>query len=138
MPIKPENKARYPADWQAIRARVIKRANDCCELCFIENAKTYWRNAETGEAWSRWEIVRHNFDPDSPPPWLRPVRIVLTVAHINQQPEDNRDVNLRALCQRCHNLIDLPYRVLNAAATRDARKLTLDAPKSPASAEEEN
>ena len=26
MPIKPENKARYPKDWKAIRAEVLERA----------------------------------------------------------------------------------------------------------------
>lgn len=31
MPIKPENKHRYPADWQAIRGRILERAHWRCE-----------------------------------------------------------------------------------------------------------
>lgn len=31
MPIKPENKHRYPADWQAIRGRILERAKWRCE-----------------------------------------------------------------------------------------------------------
>jgi 5-methylcytosine-specific restriction endonuclease McrA len=41
---------------------------------------------------------------------LRIVRIVLTVAHLNHTPEDCRDENLKALCQRCHNRYDAAER----------------------------
>lgn len=33
MPIKPENRDRYPADWKARRARVLERAGHACERC---------------------------------------------------------------------------------------------------------
>lgn len=32
----------------------------------------------------------------------KPFRIVLTVMHLNHIPEDIRDENLKAACQRCH------------------------------------
>lgn len=31
MPIKPDNKARYPADWKQIRAKILERAQNRCE-----------------------------------------------------------------------------------------------------------
>ena len=31
MPIKPENKARYPKDWKQVRARILVRAGNRCE-----------------------------------------------------------------------------------------------------------
>ena len=37
MPIKPENKARYPKEWKAIRTRILARAGDCCEWCHVPN-----------------------------------------------------------------------------------------------------
>ncbi len=39
MPIKPENKARYPANWKAIRAAILERAGNCCEWkgCGVAN-----------------------------------------------------------------------------------------------------
>lgn len=39
MPIKPENRDRYPADWPEISARIRKRARNCCEWpgCGIHN-----------------------------------------------------------------------------------------------------
>lgn len=36
--------------------------------------------------------------------------VVLTVAHLNHTPEDCRDENLAALCQKCHNSYDAPTR----------------------------
>ena len=37
MPIKPENKKRYPANWKEIRKDILKRADNKCEFCGIEN-----------------------------------------------------------------------------------------------------
>jgi hypothetical protein len=48
-------------------------------------------------------------------------RVVLTLAHLNHKPWDNRAANLRVLCQRCHLAHDQAEHVRNAAATR-ARK----------------
>lgn len=38
-------------------------------------------------------------------------KIILTIAHLNHEPEDCRPENLRALCQRCHNQYDAKHRV---------------------------
>lgn len=112
MPIKAENRAKYPADWKAIRASVLERAENMCELCFVPNGSLAWRDRH-GEAFPYTQSAKEA--------GFKAIRIVLTIAHINQDPTDNRPVNLRALCQRCHNLIDLPYRTLNAAATRASK-----------------
>ena len=37
MPIKPENKNRYPRNWKKVRADILRRANNKCEFCGIEN-----------------------------------------------------------------------------------------------------
>lgn len=117
MPIKPENRHHYKGKaWQDIRAAVLKRADNACEFCFVRNAEIVYRDS-TGSPWSRSQLLTHY--PDREAAWMnRKIRIVLTIAHINQDPSDNRPTNTRALCQRCHNLIDLPYRMINAAATR--------------------
>ncbi|MFC7611660.1 hypothetical protein [Teichococcus aestuarii] len=46
--------------------------------------------------------------------------MVLTVAHLNHQPEDCRPENLLAGCQRCHNLYDAPMRRQGIADRRRA------------------
>lgn len=37
MPIKPENRSRYPKDWKQIRASILKRADNRCEFCGVPN-----------------------------------------------------------------------------------------------------
>jgi hypothetical protein len=48
--------------------------------------------------------------------------VVLTVAHMDHEPENCSNDNLRALCQRCHNRYDGPHRRLNSAKTRRVNK----------------
>lgn len=45
MPIRPENKYRYPSDWKEIVKRIKKRASDRCEWC---GAKNYAPHPITG------------------------------------------------------------------------------------------
>ncbi|WP_420598605.1 hypothetical protein [Neptuniibacter sp.] len=94
MPIRPENKNRYPADWK-LRSRFVRfvRAKGKCEWC---GAKHGW-----------------------PHPITRS-RVVLTAAHIyDQRPEAASLLNLAALCQRCHNRHDSVMRRQNAAKRRE-------------------
>jgi len=87
MPIRPELRALYPPDWDEISARIrFRRANNRCEQCGAVNYKPH---PETGS------------------------RVVLTTAHLNHDPSDNRDENLKALCQACHNRYDAAKRTQN-------------------------
>jgi 5-methylcytosine-specific restriction endonuclease McrA len=104
MPIKPENKHRYPANWPEIRASILARAEHKCEgsptypRCCVANGS---QHPVTGST------------------------VVLTIAHLNHQPEDCRPENLRAWCQRCHFTYDRPMRkysgrqVVNSSATKE-------------------
>lgn len=85
MPIRPENKARYPKDWK-LRSRFVRfyRAKNRCEWCGCEN---YQPHPVTGS------------------------KVVLTVAHVHDdRPEASQLLNLAALCQRCHNRHDMKDR----------------------------
>jgi 5-methylcytosine-specific restriction endonuclease McrA len=44
MPIKPENRSRYPADWPAIRAAVLERVGNRCEWCGVPQYAVGYRN----------------------------------------------------------------------------------------------
>lgn len=84
MPIRPENKDRYPDDWDQISARIrFERAEGRCEFCRI---------AYHGE----------------PHPVTGSI-VVLTTAHLDHQPEHSEDENLAAMCQRCHLTYDVPF-----------------------------
>ena len=117
MPIKPENKARYPKDWKKIREAVLARAEHCCEGspkfpdCRVPNYAV--RNNETGE---------FSFDPFATAYWPKKSKIVLTIAHLDHTPENNDLSNLRAWCQRCQLIYDAQHHVTNAAATRALKK----------------
>lgn len=81
MPIRPENKARYPKNWKQISLRIRERAGNKCEDCGVAN---------------------YSMRDGS--------KIVLTVAHLDHTPENCGDDNLKAWCQRCHNRYDAPMR----------------------------
>lgn len=46
MPIKPENRGRYPENWPEIRARILARAGNCCEQCHVANGDTIVRGID--------------------------------------------------------------------------------------------
>lgn len=52
--------------------------------------------------------------------------IVLTIAHLDHQPENCADDNLAAMCQRHHLAHDQEHHQRNAQATRRAKAGTLE------------
>lgn len=92
MPIRPEEKKRYPKNWGSISRQIRKRAHDKCEWC---GAMNHYPHPETGAT------------------------VVLTVAHLDHCPENCDPSNLRALCQKCHNSYDAPHR---AAGIRERKR----------------
>ena len=105
MPIRPENRARYPKDWRLIADRIRVRAGWRCEgspaypSC---RAGQYERHPVTG------------------------ARVVLTVAHLDHTPENCDESNLRCMCQRCHLTYDAQHHAQTAYATRKAAARTAD------------
>jgi 5-methylcytosine-specific restriction endonuclease McrA len=96
MPIRPENKGRYPRDWK-LRSRFVRfhRAKGRCEWCGVKNGEPH---PVTGS------------------------RVVLTVAHVfDERPEAASLLNLAALCQRCHNRHDAPGRQARRRARAEER-----------------
>ncbi len=116
MPIKPENRARYPKDWKDIRARILERAGDRCE-CLGECRTDH--GGRCGVA-NGSQVERG--EPDEELGIRRKVRIVLTIAHRAEPIEDVRPENLFACCQKCHLRYDSKLHQLNASATRDRKR----------------
>lgn len=99
MPIRAENRSRYPADWKAVRAAILLRAGDACE------GSPAWPDCRARNG--------------APHP-VTGSRVVLTIAHLDHTPENCDPANLRAWCQRCHNVYDAPMRAAGRAARRKA------------------
>lgn len=106
MPIRLENRHRYPKDWPGISARIrFERAGCRCE-CVGECG----RGTHEGRCPNR-----HNA-----PAYGTGSTVILTVAHLNHIPEDSRDDNLRAMCQGCHLHYDRDHHAQTAQRTRTA------------------
>jgi hypothetical protein len=88
MPIRKENRRRYPPNWPAVSRFIrFERADGRCE-CVSEcglhahHGRCKERHGEAAQ-WAKGKVV-------------------LTVAHLNHRPEDCDHDNLKAMCQRCH------------------------------------
>ena len=105
MPIKPENRKRYPKNWKEIRKKILDRAGHKCEGSpdYPEcRAVNYEPHPETGS------------------------KVVLTIAHLYHTPENNDHDNLRAWCQRCHLNYDKEHHAINSAKTRRDKNPQID------------
>jgi hypothetical protein len=147
MPIRPEMKARYPADWKAVRVRIQARAGDVCEWCRVPNHAVGYRDrcgafvplcgsgpcdfAGAGRVWPSGERIGYAAAREfadvantcnggrCDDEGRRWVVVVCTVAHVHDpDPANTADDNLAFLCQRCHNRHDGAMRAWNAADTR--------------------
>lgn len=106
----PVNYKLYPLNWfSEIRPAIMRRAGDrpergiraSCEKCGVRN---------------------HSIRPTLYPDGMRDIKIVLTIAHLDQDVDNNEPENLAALCQRCHLRWDRPWSLINAGLTRDRKK----------------
>jgi len=121
---------RYPKDWPRIRAEIRARAGERCEQCCAPNGATIARGAKGTPAAGTYMLedgtVRDavtgadlgrargtEYDAD------RHIVVVLTVAHLDHDEQNNDPANLRALCQRCHLSHD---REDNAARRRASKR----------------
>ena len=124
MPIRPDLRHHYRGRaWRETRTRILARAKNRCELCQVKNEATIerglggcWRSDVIGASWRKNDGCKTTWEP--PLDSRRVVKIVLTIAHLNHVAGDDRDENLKALCQWCH----LNYDKLHHRETRARRK----------------
>ncbi len=110
MPIKPENKHRYPKNWCEIRTSILERAMNKCEGCGLPNHCFVWRDSIGGFCEERPDTLPIIEWQKAAFPPVRRVKVVLTIAHLDHTPENNDHTNLKALCQKCHNNYDREHR----------------------------
>ncbi len=115
MPIRPENRCRYPKNWDEISKRIrFERAKGRCE-CEGECGDQHGLGIVYVK--DRRCLAKHK----KPHPETGSL-VILTVAHLDQQPENCDDDNLKAMCQRCHNRLDGPHRRAGVRARLRATK----------------
>lgn len=100
---------KYPKNWKSeIRPRILKRAENKCECCGLENYsfvqsfkkndKTVWKAIKDGQLICITKKV---------------VKVILTIAHLDHDAtnHDVKDERLKAMCQLCHLRYDAEEKV---------------------------
>lgn len=118
MPIRPEERARYPKNWNAISLRIREREGNACKFCRVPNGALIVRLDPKGPGLEWWH---HTHEGVCMGEDCGAVVIVLTVAHLDHTPENCEDDNLAALCQRCHLRYDAKHHASSARRTRERR-----------------
>lgn len=118
----PINYKNYPDNWRKeIRPAILLRANYQCEFCGVKqyavgercnkgifhptSGNEFANQAGNGElfyAEAKNFADTHEVDYDQ----HKFIVIVLTIAHIDHNINNNDPANLKALCQRCHLIHD--------------------------------
>ncbi len=136
MPIRPENRHHYGKAWKARRLEILARAENRCECtgecdsdhngrCDAPNRVVVWRSSVAQHRWLRHEcgaacLVEFCTEATTGAR-IKPVKIILTIAHLNHEAGDDRPENLKAMCQRCHLRLDRHQHAATAARTRAVR-----------------
>jgi hypothetical protein len=112
----PTDMKKYPPDWEERRARILKRADNKCEMCGLDNYSLVWSVKLLHTERRDWyqnkddalKVAEESGWPESvlkkPYPVIKLVKVVLTVMHLDHD-ETNWDVSddrLLAGCQLCH------------------------------------
>lgn len=136
MPIDYKN---YPSNWKSeIRPAILERANNCCEFCNIINYSLGYRDVN-GIFYSAEKIIQalenngydyfehelnNCYNKKGEP--TKPIKIVLTIAHLDHDTNNNDYSNLKALCQKCHLIYDKEHHAKNSRETRVKKKKQIE------------
>lgn len=120
---------KYPSNWKTeIRPAILKRAENKCEKCNVENHKLIlrgkWNDVEcyqddNGIIYdaNTSEVIGSDYVGEVHPT-SELIKVVLTIAHLDHDVNNNDYSNLKALCQRCHNRHDVAFRKQNRKNNR--------------------
>ena len=110
----PINYSKYPPNWKTeVVPSILERANNCCEECGLENYSIVYSVMIYGEKRKEWVkeekdarrlARRSGWKVPTDPPIVRPVKVILTIAHLDHDEEnwEGKDDRLKALCQLHH------------------------------------
>lgn len=131
MPIRPDLRHYYRDGWLELRESILARCGHKCEWCGVEEHAIVLRHrakwASSGDLklcgtsiTLGWRSA--DFDGerslDVPARETRWVYIALGIAHLDHNPANRSEENLKALCGHCH----LKYDLQQHKSTRSSRK----------------
>ena len=131
----PCNYSKYPANWKTeIRPRILEREGHKCKFCKVPNKAWICRGKWGGvEVWQnddgqifRADNGERHGESYVGDVWVGKngglVKVVLTIAHLDHDLQNNADENLAALCQKCHLNHDKHLHAENSRNTRRGNK----------------
>jgi hypothetical protein len=135
----PINYKNYDASWKTkIRPDILKRDGDACKICKVKNGSAVFRgfynnNIEVFQDFDgniykteNGEFITCDCYEDIKPSTRnenqKAIRIVLTIAHLDNDTNNNLYGNLAALCQLHHLRHDSKHHAKNARATIEKKK----------------
>jgi hypothetical protein len=123
---------KYPENWKEIREKVLERDKYCCKHCGVSQYAIGYRNEEKefvracGNIFfddlgfgmfegRRLKAKEGNSFKKQINEWSdeKYIMIVLTIAHLDHDINNNKMDNLAALCQRCHLVYDNDFHIEN-------------------------
>jgi hypothetical protein len=134
----PFDRKKYPHNWESISLRIRKRSEGRCECqgeCGIEHDKQGSMNTVgfgSYEFKKRYggiifvnKIIgeKRCSELNGHKAMFACGKIILTVAHLDHNPMNCDNNNLRAWCQRCHLRYDRHHHAKNAAETREKKRI---------------
>lgn len=122
MPVRPSERARYPKNWKSVVVpRIRARSGNRCECTGQCGRQHIGKPIGTGRCGVlNGDVIDTTLDMAD---WRE---VVLTVMHLDHQPENCSDENLLHGCQACHNRYDAPVRAANLKARRRALQAESD------------
>jgi hypothetical protein len=131
----PIDYSKYPENWLTeIRPRILARDKNQCKHCGLINYAVIVRGKNGSFrhiSYAEWDQIHtkikyggHNMTTAIK--YFGFTKIVLTVAHLDQDITNNEDQNLASLCQKCHLTHDSNYRKQQKAKQRANNQLKLN------------
>jgi hypothetical protein len=126
MPIRPEWRQYYGREWRTvIRPRIMTRAGHCCEDC----GKPHGVRVRTlsGGFWydvdqKGWRAPKVGILEGFRSPAGKWIKVKIGIAHLDHDPTNNSDENLKALCGYCHLRHDKQKHAETRATRKDAAR----------------
>lgn len=119
---------KYPPNWKTeIRPEILVRANNCCEECGIKNYSVKFIDQDgttfiVNDKCETYKKARNIAEQGEIADGQKYTVVVLTIAHLDNDTSNSDYSNLKALCQRCHNRLDVKYRKGNRNKTITKKK----------------
>ena len=126
----PIDYSKYPKDWKTeIVPRILKRENNKCGLCGVENKTTLTSLPLRMRIENKYKIKRFwitessdilRMKPYSQGGEIKEIKVVLTIAHLDHDEENHEveDDRLMAMCQYCHLNYDAKEKWRRATAKK--------------------